>query len=565
VLESIVVTAARVAQPAEEAVHPTTVITAEEIARSGQSSLVDVLQVLGGVEVSRNGGNGQLSSVFLRGANFNHTLVLVDGVRVSSATSGATAFENIPVNLIERIEIVPGPASGLYGSDAIGGVVQVFTRAPGAPSAYASAGGGSDATRSFKAGASGVLGETSLRMDAGYFETRGFSATKPTIPFGQFNPDDDGFRNSNVSARLLHRHADAFEIGATFMSSQGRTWFDAGEGFDDLTDERLQSYSFHLRNFFTSSWESLIRVGEGRDEATTRGSVPSIFNTRQPQATWQNTVTLPVGTLIAGLEFMRQRLDTDQGFTTTQRDVKSYFAGWSGHAGAHGWQLNARHDDNDQFGAHSTGSAAYAYSLNEAWRVRVSAGNAFKAPTFNDLYYPFFGNPDLKPERSHSAEAGFDWKSTAHSLSATWFDNRIEDVIVFDFASSLPQNIASAHIRGADLSYRYAGAGCFASIKATLQHGDILPRRARQHGAASAGCARQGWTVTAEIAAASQRFDAGEAMHGYGLLNLTVERELRPGLVARLRWNNVADREYELARHYNTPGSNAFLEVSQRW
>src|SRR5713226_6753509 len=207
--DAVVVTATRFPQARSQTLQPVNIITAEDIARSGQQTLVEVLQTLGGVEIASNGGFGQTSSVFMRGANSNQTLVLVDGMRINSATAGTTAFENIPLNQIERIEVVPGQLSSLYGSDAIGGVIQIFTKSgKDAPATYATAGVGTYNTRSVSGGINRTLNNTDFSLNLGYFETDGFDATKSTIPFGQHNPDRDGYRNASISAKIAH-HLDA--------------------------------------------------------------------------------------------------------------------------------------------------------------------------------------------------------------------------------------------------------------------------------------------------------------------------------------------------------------------
>lgn len=574
--DSIVVTAARLPQSSEQLVRAVTVITAEDIARSGQQSVADLLQTVGGLEISRNGGYGQLSSVFIRGANSNQTLVLIDGLRVSAATSGATTFENIPLALVDRIEIVPGPTSGLYGADAVGGVIQIFTKgAAPVPRFYASGGVGTYDTRSGSAGLVARAGATDFALSAGYFETGGFSATKPSIPFGQHHPDRDGYRNASASARITHRLGTGYELGLTMLHSEGRTWFDSGAAFDDVSDARLSAWSLHAIASPTERWRSELRWGEGRDELDIRGAFPTRLYTRQPQLTWQNVVGLGSGSLIAGAERLEQRIESNRVFARTRRDIVSAFAGYSGTLGEHAYQLNGRYDDNDQFGAHGTGNAAYAYRVLPTLRLRAGFGTAFKSPTFNDLYFPGFSNPDLRPERSRNREAGVDIERAGQGLAATYFDNRIRDLIVFDGPTSRPQNIIRARIRGVELAYRVRIDGFQGRATLTVQDpeneltGRLLQRRAREHGTLEASYGRAAWRVGLEAVASSRRFDAANEsaasrMHGYAFMNLVAEYAPAPAWKVLMRWNNVTDREYELAQHYNTPGSNVLVSLQFR-
>jgi vitamin B12 transporter len=569
--DAVVVTATRLPQAQSQTLQPVKIITAEDIAQSGQQTLVEVLQSLGGVEIASNGGFGQPSSVFMRGANSNHTLVLVDGMRMNSATAGTTALENIPLSQIERIEVVPGQMSGLYGSDAIGGVIQIFTKSGKySQGTTVAAGTGSYGSRAASAGINRAYDATDFSINAGYFDTAGFDATKPTIPFGQHNPDRDGYRNTNVSAKIAQHLDPNNEIGLTAFQSDGFTHFDEGPATDDVNHQILSAYSLYSRNRF-DAWESTLRVGESTDDSSVSGAIPGFFRTRQPQATWQNNFTLPVGTAIAGIEYLEQHVTSDTAYTQTYRNIKSAFAGYLGELGDHAWQANVRQDDNSQFGNHTTGLLGYAFRVSSDLRLRVGAGTAFKAPTFNDLYFPGFSNPDLRPERSRSKEAGVNYRLGDNRFSATYFDNRITDLIVLD-PTFTPQNLGKARIRGTELGYDGSFGGIRVSAQATLQNpidedtGLLLPRRAREHGNLAMSKTAGSWTLSAEVVGSSARFDqAGEAegtrMHGYGLLNLTAIYALDREWSIRARWNNVFDRQYELAQNFNTPGSNVFVSV----
>jgi vitamin B12 transporter len=576
-----VVTAGRVPQRLSDALRNVTVITAADIEQSGQLTLAQVLQQFGGLEMVSNGGQGNAASVFIRGANAAHTLVLVDGIRLQSATLGTTAFENIPLAQIERIEIVPGPVSSLYGSDAIGGVIQIFTKSRrSTPAVDVTASLGSYATRALKAAASSTFGATDLTLSAGFFATDSFSATKPTVSFNRFNPDDDGYRNSNFSAKVAHRFSPGNEAGASVFYSDGEAHFDSGPTTDNLTDQKLTVYSVHSQNQVSAAWQSLVRIGASRDDsASLGGATVSTFKTDQTQATWQNTFTLAQGlSLVAGAEYLKQEVDTTTAYVVTERTIKSVFAGLNGDYGNHGVQASARRDDNSQFGAPTTGSIAYGYRITPGMRLRAAYGTAFHAPSFNDLYFPGFGNPDVKPERSRNREIGFDYESAGQRFVATYFDNRVSDLIVFVFdpvtSTSRPENVSKARIRGTELSYGARVLETQVRAKLTLQDPEAEPtgfqlqRRAKRHGSLMASRAFGAWTLGAEMVASGQRFDSSNEspasrMPGYALFNLTLARSITPEWSVDVRWNNVADKEYELIPGFNTPGSNVL--VSLRW
>ena len=578
--EPVVVTATRIPQKLSETNQQAVVITREEIAASGHLSLVELLQARGGVEITNSGGLGQPSGVSMRGAEPRHTMVLIDGLRIGSATAGGTAFENIPLNQIERIEIVPGPLSSVYGSDAIGGVIQIFTRSGTGSSARI--GVGSYGTREASASFGRRVNNTEFNFSAGMLESSSFDATKPTLPFAQHNPDSDRYRNKNLSARMTQHIAEGHSLGFTAFQSEGAAHFDAGLATDDVNRQTLQAFSIHSRNRITANWSSLLRIGTTRDDSDTVGAFPGYFRTNQHQATWQNDLQLPVGTLLGGLEYLDQRVSSDTLFKQTGRTVASVFAGYVGSFGAHGLQLNARHDDNSQFGGHDTGSLGYSYRVSEPLRVRASVGTAFKAPTFNDLYFPdfppfFFSNPNLRPERSRNREAGIDYRSGERQLGVTLFQNDITDLItVFTdpatFVSNT-QNLAQVRTEGVEIAWRGTLWGWQTRAQLTVQDprdettGSQLRRRAKQYGSVGAERTFGPWRFGADIIGSGERFDStNEApntrMHGYGLLNLTAGYVLARDWSINARWNNILDREYELNQFFNTPGSNLFVWVA---
>lgn len=579
--QEVVVTATRVPQAQSQTLQPVTVITAEDIAKAGQQTLVEVLQALGGVEVASNGGFGQPSSVFMRGANSDQTLVLVDGMRISSATLGSTALENIPLNQIARIEVVPGQLSGLYGSDAIGGVIQIFTKSGSyAPAASVTAGAGTYGTSSVTAGLSRMLGSVDLSLTVGYFGSDGFDATKPGA-FGH-DPDSDGYRNQNFSGKVAY-HLDARnELGLTLFQSDAHTHFDNDPTIDAVNHQTLSAFSIYSSNQITDAWQSLLRAGQGQDKSSVTGAFPSFFATRQPQYTWQNNIKLGPGTAIAGAEYLIQDVTSDSAFAQNQRTIRSAFAGYLGAYERHDWQANVRVDDNSQFGNHTTGLLGYGYRVTDELRLRVGGGTAFKAPSFNNLYAVdpsglFTPNPNLLPERSHSTEAGVNYQMGANRFSATYFENRIEDLIVFvttdpATGAGTVQNLNSATIKGVELGYQGSFAAMQAYVRLTLQNptdeatGLMLPRRAKEFGSAGLSGTSGPWTLGGEVVASGARFDQpGEAeasrMHGYGLLNLTATYTFDTKWSVRARWNNVFDRQYELAQNFNTPGSNVFVAL----
>ena len=572
-VEPVVVTATRTPEPLSSIIQPIELITEHQIRQSGQDTVSELLQSQANVEISSNGGIGQTSGVFLRGSNTSHTLVLIDGIRVNNAGAGNVPFENLPTPQFSRIEVLPGPFSGLYGSDALGGVIQFFThRWPDAPSVTGVAGYGSYDTSNVYGGVSAGKEDTGFTVNAGYVQSRGFSATNPTATFGNFNPDNDGYRNANLSGSVVHRFAPDQEIGITAFYTQGHTQFDSGPTTDDTNDEALGVYSIYSRNRLTNWWQSLVRVGLTQDDSVFQGSFPGQLRSDQTQVTWQNDFSTSIGTFIAGLDYLQQTVGGTTVFAVDGREIYGLFVGYSAQIGRNSLYASVRNDDNTQFGDHTTGSLGYAFAVTPEFRLRASGGNAFHAPTFNDLYFPGFGNPNLQPEEGTSREVGADYKVGTQRFGATYFDNHITQLIVVDAATFTPMNLGEARVQGLELAYDGVLQGLELRARLTFQdpvnevNGAQLPRRAKIFG--NAGVARSfgSFNVAGELVGASARFDSIDEsldtrMGGYALFNLVMSYKASRDWRVDLRWNNVFNKSYELAKGFNTPGSNVFVWI----
>ncbi len=581
--DEVVVTATRTPLPLREQLNDVTVITAQDIAEAGQSTLAELLQAQPGIEISSNGGPGQPASVYIRGANSNHTLVLVDGLRLGSATTGTTALEAIPLDQIQRIEILRGPGSSLYGSDAIGGVIQIFTKSgQGRPHFNLSAGVGTYGTRSVSGGYGGQVGDTRFNLQLGHSDTHGFSAIgNPANP--AYNPDGDGYRDNNLSARVSHAIGAGHEVGLTLFNSTGEAHYDASwpspPSFDYRTEHTVSAYGVYSKDRFLPGWQSLLRAGAGTDDYTNimSATASSNFRTDQNQAAWQNDIDLGGGLLTLGLEWLRQEVSGDSSYAVQQRDVRSWLAGYQRRFGKHSVQLNLRSDDNSQYGARNTGSLAYGYQISPVWQASVSAGTAFKAPTFNDLYYPLtygsVGNPDLRPERSRNRELALRYDDGVQRFGVVYYDNRVTDLISWQLYapySYTPVNVGQASLKGTTLSYGGSLGDYRLHASLDLQDpvdastGLLLPRRAKRHGAVGLDRSIGPWQFGGEVVFSDARYDDAankNRLAGYGLVDLTASYRLSSDLSVNARVNNLFDKKYELAKDYNTPGTDVFVAL----
>lgn len=575
--DAVVITATRLPTRTSSLLSDVSLVTREEIERSGQSTLGELLGRQHGLEFADNGGPGSIASVFIRGANPNHTLVLVDGLRVGSATTGQTALESIPLDQVERIEVLRGPASALYGSDAIGGVIQVFTRkGRGEPQFNAFAGYGRYDTRDAGAGFSGSSANASYSLQAGYRETDGFSATndRDKQPF-LYNPDRDGFREKKLSGSLAFRPAAGHELGVNFLHSDGVNQYDDGPDFDHRIDKTLSSFGAYTRNRLTSNWTSTLRAGRGTDDQTA-GSGPgrtSTFRTDQDQLSWQHDVDLPVGRMLIAYERLEQKITSNFVFAVTRRTIDTWLAGWSGNLGDHGLQANLRHDRNSQFGNKTTGSIGYGYQFNPEWRAYASAGSAFRAPSFNELYFPDFGNPELKPEQARSAEIGTVWERGGQRASIVYFRNRVRELISFDPLTFTAINVNRAKLQGWTFAYGADYGDWIVDASIDLQRprdersGERLIRRADRKLVLAAQRIFDTWRVGGEIIAVGDRTDTDFAtgatvtLGGYTLFNATAKYAFAPDWALEARAENLADKKYEKAYGFATPGRSLFVGV----
>jgi vitamin B12 transporter len=582
-LDDVVVTATRTPQPREVVIADVTVIEAEQIQNAGQSSLVELLQLQPGVEISNNGGAGKLSNVFMRGTNSGQVVVLIDGMRVNSATSGTASFENLPLNQVERIEILRGPATSLYGQDAIGGVIQLFTKkGTGKPKFYASAGYGTYNTRELEAGVRGSVENTSFSVNVSATNTDGFSAVdskKATIK------DDDAYRNLAFTASLNQTLAEGHDIGVRFFNSDGVVRYDNAFNLTDFSTKtklQQQSLSLYSKNQFFDFWNSQFKVGYSKDkrrefDETNEFNPNRInnFDTELTQISWQNDFKLHLGTLTLLYDRLEEDLDSTVAYDKTNRINEGYVASYLANIGSHSVQASLREDHNSAFGSQVTGGVGYGFSINPNWRITGSYGSAFKAPTFNDLYYPFFNNPNLQPEKSDNLEASLRFQQNETQLSATVFENRIRNLIAFDSTTFAIDNLEKARIQGLTLAgaqgfgnFNLQGSIDFQSPRDRTSD-NLLPRRANRHAKLNLNYDLGNWQLGAEFLATSTRYNdkANKVpLAGYGLLNLNANYKISSDWQLQARLNNALDKNYTLANDfggeaYNTPGANLFVNI----
>ena len=595
-LDEIVVTGTRTDVAIEDSLVPAQVIDREEIERTQARSLPELLKGRAGLNITNQGGPGKLTSIFLRGAESDHVLVLVDGIRIGSATAGLASFQDLPVDQIERIEIIRGPRSSLYGSEAIGGVIQIFTRKGGMGfEPHFRIGAGSNNLREASAGFSNRGERGWISAEGAYQETDGINACRGAgfpVFQGCFadEPDLDGYRNVSVSLRGGVEVGEDVTLEGHFLNADADNEYDGSNFGGNETETTQRVLGSKLTWTPGERFKLTAQAGRTADKsdayfrAAGIRSYVNTFDTQRDTTSLQADFAFADGQLLtAGGDWQRDEVTSTTEFLVTERDNIGVFVEYQGRFGAHQLQASVRNDDNEQFGNHTTGSIGWGMSLGNDFRLNASYGTGFKAPTFNDLYFPFGGNPDLKPEESKSFNVGIGQYAANWNWTFNVFQTRIDALTGYDSFFNLVQ-IDEARIRGAELTFATTLAGwdlstqlSYADPRARAQltaegadnpnYDNLLPRRAPRTGRIdldrSFGAFRFGTTLNG----ASARYDDAAntvRVAGYGTVDLRLEYAVNADWTLQARATNVFDRDYETIAWYNQPGREYGLSLRYR-
>lgn len=574
-LDAVVVTANRVARSAEETLTSVSVITRKDIEQQQARSVPDLLRGLPGVQFANNGGPGKSTSLFLRGTNSDHTLVLIDGVKVGSATSGGTALQDLPIEQIERIELVRGPRASLYGSEAIGGVIQIFTRKGVQPTSLSLTSG---SRHSFEGSATGGFGSPDawLNLGASGLTTRGINVKDGgSSP----EPDRDGYTRSTVNVRGGGRIGETLGYDVQALHTEGRNEYD---GNPNVTDLQQDLYAGNLSWVASDRYTTSFKLAQTLDASKNfkDETFSSRFDTRRSQASWQNELTLAEGhQLVGGYDYLYDEALSSTRYARGSRVNQAVFVQYLANIGDFDLQLAGRHDKNEQYGRHNTGSAAVGYAISPALRLRASYGTAFKAPSFNDLYYPGAGNPDLQPEKSRSSELGASGKVGNFSWEASLFRTEVSNLIAWAPISPgsaiwIPSNVSKARMTGLELGARQVLGKTTLGISATVQnpeslaegsnYDNLLVRRARHSARLDADHQLGRWSLGASLNGVGSRFDDAAnkvKLGGYATTDLRAEYSVDKAWRVQTRIENLFDKRYQTAYGYHQAGLGAWLTL----
>lgn len=567
-LPSMLITSARQAEPRAQATAANTVFTRADIERLQARSVPELLRRVPGVQVSSAGGLPLLS---LRGTGTAQTLVLVDGQRIASATSGFARLDYLAIDNIERVEVIRGPRSSLYGADAIGGVIQIFTRGgkPGInPEVRLAAGSDQTFQRSLSLAAG--TEQTRVHLGASLDERDGFDITRDNRGADR---DNDGQRNKALHLKLDHQFDANWKAGLSLNDQRGKNEYDDAYEFAPGTPQdefRVSSYSGYLDGQLSDIWNSRLELGRSFDRNRAVGSNynDGLLETTRHSAAWINRVQLSERQQLSlGSDWYEDRLDATTTYQEDSRDNLAFFAQHSFQGEYFGTELGLRHDDNQQFGSHNSWNAAFSLPVGQSQRWILSYGEGFRAPTFTDLYAPpaWGPNPDLKPETSKTYELQWRGEFDEAQLEAALYRTDLKDMIAP--GGTRMENVSQARINGFEASAARELLGWQASLGVSIidprdrDSGHTLARRAkrtlsidldRTFGALSAGA---GWHVS------SARYDTianTRELSGYGIFDLRAAWQSHPELRWEAKVNNLFDRDYALATYARSQGPNWF-------
>ena len=558
-IENIIVSASKDEQRLEDVISPAIIINESEIVESGFRSLSDLLHSLGGINVSQNGGVGQLTSIFMQGSNSNHVLVLVDGVAINDLATGISAIQNIPISLIEKIEIVKSPRATLYGSNAVGGVVSVFTKKKSEREDYSMM-LGSDETKEISLSKVVHNDSNHYGFSATFFDTDGF-------PSNVGSDLDDPHENRSVNA-FIKRDFETLSIEAGFWNSQGETSYKDFFLSSISQDFHNSTMNFTLDHAVSEKWSYSLQAKYNKDFLDQNDS--NDFNhSERTGLEWVNRFEVNESnkTLVGVI------LD-DEKFTASNYGVgvnvdfenKAMFIEHLYSKSKHQALIAFRKSYSDFTNDKDAWNLEYGFKINPMLRIMILGGSAYRNPSAFDLY-GFGGNTSLVPEKSKKFGIGFSANLSASTkLDVRYFDNQIDDLIAFSYVDYRLYNIEEAETKGIDINMTTQFNEWDLKLNATIQdpqnltsNSQLLRRPKNSYGMTmrrNIGAV----TVNLNIRRDSTRYDfGGLKLEAYTLMNASLRWQINQQLMINASFNNALDEDYVLANGYNTPKRKVFL------
>jgi len=587
-LPDVLISANRQVEARNDSSAANTVFTREDIDRLQPGSVTDLLQRVPGVQVGQTGGRGSLPGIYIRGTKSAQSLVLVDGQRIGNSTSGDSNLQHLNIEQIERIEVLRGSRSVIYGSDAIGGVIQIFTRrgAEQGLQPRLHLGFGSNRTWERSLGLSGGDAQTRFNLGASLDETAGINRTHESFPS---DGDHDAYRNKSLSLSLSHSLNNDVEVGMNLLDNRGKSEFDNPFGRFDMStlksvaqqpysDFTVSGSSAYVDARINERWKSRVELGHSENRETTYDKLSderSVFNTYRDSVTWQNDLTLDRrNSLILGADWYEDRVNSSTAFAEDSRWNRAAFIQHRFQADSFSTELGLRRDQNQQFGGQNSWSGTFTLPLNPDNDLLLSYSEGFRAPTFNDLYYPDFANPNLKPETSKSYEV--QWRSQLSEtsrLETSIYRTDLEDAIIFG-SNSRPQNVASARINGFEAALKQELFGWQSNFGLAIidprdrDSGHTLARRARRTLSLDLDRQFDRLGLGASWQAVSSSYDDENnrsRLGGYALFGLRSSWALSREIQLQMKVDNLLDKAYSRALYSHGGSEYGYREEGRAW
>lgn len=560
--DTVVVTANRFEQKIDSTTAPVVVVTKQEIERIQASDLLDVLNTLPSIQIARNGSYGQTSSVFIRGTNSTHALILIDGARVGSATSGTASLSTIPLVSVDRIEYLRGPRAAVYGSDALGGVINIITDNTSKETKL-SAVYGSDNYRDVKALTSGYISDQ-LHASLGYEfqDVDGYS-----VQSGAGNEDDDGYLSRNLTSNLDYKFNEQWQANLLVLLHNGRVEFDSADSF---TTEQNYNVVSNVK-YSADKFKSQFMVAANQDKRDTSGN---IYETLRQEVNWANQYLLSDSWIIGGgIEWYVDDVSkSSKSYDETSRYNTAAYLTTTFNYEQYDAEASVRHDDNQRYGENNTWQLGLGYRINDTYRLTANGGTAYHAPTFNQLYYPNYGDPDLKPEESKNVEIALDGSYDLVDIRLSGFRNDIDNLISGQGSSVASYN--EVIIKGAELEFDF-DTGPF-SHKVSYDYTDAkdkdtnhqLMRRARHSGKWNSSYSVDSWTLSMTYIYQGTRFDDTantDVLGAYSLFDFAVSYQFDNGIKLGSKVTNAFDKDYETADGYNSAERKLYMSLDYKF
>ncbi|WP_068546574.1 TonB-dependent receptor domain-containing protein [Thalassotalea crassostreae] len=568
--DRVLVTANRSQQDKFLALSANTVITSDDIKAMQVSNVSEVLDTVAGINVVTQGGTGQTSSIFMRGTNSNHTLVLIDGVRTSSASTGATNLTAISPSQIERIEIVKGPRASLWGSDALGGVIQIFTKQLQSGEGSITLGAGSHNLKEAAVALGIGDNEHNLTLSVAADRADGFDVYQPA------QPDDDGYDRSSVSLNGLTTVNDAVSLNLVARFEEGNGEYDNAWGSDEGDHENYLakvSTIYQGDKFFT---ELSLATSQDETESFGNGAMASLFKTEREQISLINQYSFTERSSIAlGGDFYNEEVSGTTTYSETERNVSAVFIQGRQQVNKFLFEGAVRYDDIEHVDTATTYNTSIGYQLSSDWLISVAHGTGFKAPTFSNLYSSY-GNPDLKPEEIENTEFLVRHKLNSAfftgSIEISAYDSEIENLIIWVNESYSYEGVGLAKVKGAELTadvshndFSHQLNFAYIDTEDTATGKDLL-RRPELSASYALSYSWQEFSFNSLVSYRDESIDFGDVqLDSYVLVDLGLSYQASGNLSFMTKVNNVFNEQYETANNYITDGVNYKASVTYKF